>query len=183
MPLLFIIPVIKMFFFTIVLPGVFVMARLECCRETETAIFATRTNLPVSDFQTWQVWTLYHFVRKTVDPPRSRDSHDGGHMTTVVYRRSGEFISLVMVHGRFSYFNSDGFSHFPPEPTVTVLSCSMMSAPVETKISCHHSSHPSAFAHYSSVLPRLLLQGAAPCPLFVTPCPFEKAEMTPCPFD
>ena len=34
-----------------------------------------------------------------------------------------------------------------------------------------------------SVLPRLLLQGAAPCPLFVTPCPFEKAEMTPCPFD
>ena len=36
---------------------------------------------------------------------------------------------------------------------------------------------------YHSVLPRLLLQGAAPCPLFVTPCPFEKAEMTPCPFD
>ena len=34
-----------------------------------------------------------------------------------------------------------------------------------------------------SVLPRLLLQGAAPCPLFVTPCPFEKAKMTPCPFD
>ena len=34
-----------------------------------------------------------------------------------------------------------------------------------------------------SALPRLLLQGAAPCPLFVTPCPFEKAEMTPCPFD
>ena len=34
-----------------------------------------------------------------------------------------------------------------------------------------------------SVLPRLLLQGAAPCPLFVTPCPFEKAEMTPCPFE
>ena len=33
-----------------------------------------------------------------------------------------------------------------------------------------------------SVLPRLLLQGAVPCPLFVTPCPFEKAEMTPCPF-
>ena len=36
---------------------------------------------------------------------------------------------------------------------------------------------------HDSVLPRLLLQGAAPCPLFVTPCPFEKAEMTPCPFD
>ena len=31
------------------------MAHLECYRETETAIFATRTNLPVSDFQTWQV--------------------------------------------------------------------------------------------------------------------------------
>ena len=32
------------------------MARRECCREIEMAIFATRTNLPVSDFQTWQVW-------------------------------------------------------------------------------------------------------------------------------
>ena len=31
------------------------MARRECCREMEMAIFATRTNLPVSDFQTWQV--------------------------------------------------------------------------------------------------------------------------------
>ena len=43
-------------FLTIVLPGVFVMARHECCREIETAIFAARTNLPVLDFQTWQVW-------------------------------------------------------------------------------------------------------------------------------
>ena len=60
MPLLLIIPVIKMFL-TIVLPGVFVMARLECCRETETAIFATRTNLPVSVFQTWQVWSVSLF--------------------------------------------------------------------------------------------------------------------------
>ena len=40
---------------TIVLPGVFVMAHLECCCETVTPIFATSTNLPVSDFQTWQV--------------------------------------------------------------------------------------------------------------------------------
>ena len=39
------------------------------------------------------------------------------------------------------------------------------------------------FTLVNSVLPRLLLQGAAPCPLFVTPCPFEKAEMTPCPFE
>ena len=31
------------------------MARHECCCEIEMAIFATRTNLPVSDFQTWQV--------------------------------------------------------------------------------------------------------------------------------
>ena len=43
------------------------MARLECCRETETAIFAARTNLPVSYFQTWQVWRMpilhqYHTV-------------------------------------------------------------------------------------------------------------------------
>ena len=43
-------------FLTIVFPEFFVMAHLECYRETETAIFATRTNLPVSDFQTWQVW-------------------------------------------------------------------------------------------------------------------------------
>ena len=47
---------IKTLFLTIVLPGVFVMARRECCREIEMAIFATRTNLPVSDFQTWKVW-------------------------------------------------------------------------------------------------------------------------------
>ena len=47
---------IKTLFLTIVLPGVFVMARHECCREIETAIFAARTNLPVLDFQTWQVW-------------------------------------------------------------------------------------------------------------------------------
>ena len=36
---------------------------------------------------------------------------------------------------------------------------------------------------FASVLPRLLLQGAAPCPLFGTTCPFEKSAMTPCPFD
>ena len=40
----------------------------------------------------------------------------------------------------------------------------------------------TCFVPRNSVLPTLLLQGAAPCPLFVTPCPFEKAEMTPCPF-
>ena len=33
------------------------MAHLECCRETETPVFAARTNLPVLDFQTWQVWS------------------------------------------------------------------------------------------------------------------------------
>ena len=49
---------ICMWFVAIVLPGVFVMARLECCCETETAIFAARTNLPVSYFQTWQVWLM-----------------------------------------------------------------------------------------------------------------------------
>ena len=42
---------------------------------------------------------------------------------------------------------------------------------------------PNPAFYNCSVLPRPLLQGAAPCPLFVTPCPFEKAEMTPCPFD
>ena len=46
------------------------------------------------------------------------------------------------------------------------------------KLACTHK-----HTHDITVLPRLLLQGAAPCPLFVTPCPFEKAEMTPCPFD
>ena len=53
--LLFIIPVFKTLFLTTVLPGVFAMARLECCRETETAIFAAHINLPVLDFQTWQI--------------------------------------------------------------------------------------------------------------------------------
>ena len=54
---------------------------------------------------------------------------------------------------------------------------------------CVHASSVNMFKNKidkyldNSVLPRLLLQGAAPCPLFVTPCPFEKAEMTPCPFD
>ena len=49
-------------------------------------------------------------------------------------------------------------------------------------VTCKYDSH-WWLAYVFSVLPRLLLQGAAPCPLFVTPCPFEKAEMTPCPFD
>ena len=44
-----------MLFLTIVLPGVFVKVRRECSLEIETAIYAARTNLPVSDFQTWQV--------------------------------------------------------------------------------------------------------------------------------
>ena len=35
----------------------------------------------------------------------------------------------------------------------------------------------------NSVLPRPFLQGAAPCRFLVTPCPFQKAEKTPCPFD
>ena len=43
-------------FLTIVLPEVFVMVHIECCRKTETAIYSARTNLPVLDFQTWQVW-------------------------------------------------------------------------------------------------------------------------------
>ena len=49
-------------FLTTVLPGVFVMAHLECCRETETAILAALTNLPVWDFQTWQVWMTLCFL-------------------------------------------------------------------------------------------------------------------------
>ena len=34
-----------------------------------------------------------------------------------------------------------------------------------------------------NVLPRPFLQGTAPCLFLVTPCPFQKAEMTPCLFD
>ena len=45
MPLLFIIPVIKTLFLTIVLPGFFLMMRLECCRKKETVIFATRNDI------------------------------------------------------------------------------------------------------------------------------------------
>ena len=40
------------------------------------------------------------------------------HMTTAVRRGSEELVSLVTIHSRFSYFNFDGVSHFPPEPTV-----------------------------------------------------------------
>ena len=58
--------------------------------------------------------------------------------------------------------------------TSNFFSCAFFTAQV---------SAPYIIAGLTSVLPRLLLQGAAPCPLFVTPCPFEKAEMMPCPFD
>ena len=44
-------------------------------------------------------------------------------------------------------------------------------------VRCDCSTYPN------SVLPRPFLQGAAPCPFLVTPCPFWNAEMTPCPFD
>ena len=49
--LLFIMPVIKLLFLTIVLPGDFVVARRVFWRETEMAILVARTNLPVWDFQ------------------------------------------------------------------------------------------------------------------------------------
>ena len=44
--------------------------------------------------------------------PRSRDRLDYDHMTAEVHRRWGELVHLVAVHGRLSYFNFDGFSHF-----------------------------------------------------------------------
>ena len=44
-------PVIKLLFLTIVLPGDFVVARRAFWRETEMAILVARTNLPVWDFQ------------------------------------------------------------------------------------------------------------------------------------
>ena len=49
--LLFIMPVIKLLFLTIVLPGDFVVALRAFWRETEMAILVARTNLPVWDFQ------------------------------------------------------------------------------------------------------------------------------------
>ena len=49
--LLFIMPVIKLLFLTIVLPGDFVVARRAFWRETEMAILVARTYLPVWDFQ------------------------------------------------------------------------------------------------------------------------------------
>ena len=49
--LLFIMPVIKLLFLTIVLPGDVVVARRAFWRETEMAILVARTNLPVWDFQ------------------------------------------------------------------------------------------------------------------------------------
>ena len=49
--LLFIMPVIKLLFLTIVLPGDFVVARRAFWGENEMAILVARTNLPVWDFQ------------------------------------------------------------------------------------------------------------------------------------
>ena len=44
-------PVIKLLFLTIVLPGDFVVARRAFWCENEMAILVARTNLPVWDFQ------------------------------------------------------------------------------------------------------------------------------------
>ena len=54
------------------------MARHECCREIETAIFAARTNLPVLDFQTWQVWATpngkhVHMLQRRTDYIRNEN--------------------------------------------------------------------------------------------------------------
>ena len=54
-----------------------------------------------------------HFARPIVDPPRSRDCREGGHVTTAIRHRWWN-----RVHSQFSYFYFDGFSHFPLEPTV-----------------------------------------------------------------
>ena len=35
---------------------------------------------------------------------------------------------------------------------------------------------------HTSVLPRPFSEGGTPCRFLVTPCPFQEAEMTPCPF-
>ena len=41
-------------------------------------------------------------------PPRSCHRLDDGHVTTAFRRRSGELISQVVVHSRFSHFHFDG---------------------------------------------------------------------------
>ena len=56
-------PVIKLLFLTIVLPGDFVVARRAFLRETEMAILVARTNLPVWDFQ-----KLASLIRGSVKP-------------------------------------------------------------------------------------------------------------------
>ena len=38
------------------------------------------------------------------------------------------------------------------------------------------------FYVHCSVLPRPFSEGGTPCRFLVTPCPFQEAEMTPCPF-
>ena len=40
----------------------------------------------------------------------------------------------------------------------------------------------SIYITYISVLPRPFSEGGTPCRFLVTPCPFQEAEMTPCPF-
>ena len=76
--LLFIMPVIKLLFLTIVLPGDFVVARRAFWRETEMAILVARTNLPVWDFQKLASLTGRP-ASKTTDGPR--ESPLGDHMT------------------------------------------------------------------------------------------------------
>ena len=49
------------------------MAHIESCRETETAIFAARTNLPVLDFLTWQVWSAPATAGKLLLPTKTRN--------------------------------------------------------------------------------------------------------------
>ena len=98
-------------FLTIVFPEFFVMAHLECYRETETAIFATRTNLPVSDFQTWQV--CRRPIQSTqMIPATSRQTDPAYRVFHVLTSWSSCFLSpnmdnmiLVIIHIPFCLYN------------------------------------------------------------------------------
>ena len=61
------------------------MAHLECCHETETAIFATHTNLPVLDFSNMASYDL-----NSIQSPFSMESHE--------MHRSSEPISVLRRH-------------------------------------------------------------------------------------
>ena len=56
------------------------------------------------------------------------------------------------------------------------------SFPPQHTVGAYLSNQLCLFLIQFSVLPRPFSEGGTPCRFLVTPCPFQEAEMTPCPF-